>query len=140
MKYLSLVFCLIFSAPSIANTLNNTSETREFAQELVTLFANEKFSEALNKSKKYWPLPEVEIDNMANKITMQWPVIQQRFGKAIGTELVKEQRIGNSFHRYYFLHKFENHAIYWRFDFYKAKENWKINRIVFKDDLDTLYE
>jgi len=36
--------------------------------------------------------------------------------------------------------KFENHAIYWQFTFYKPKDKWLVNGVQFLDSLDILYE
>ncbi|WP_054694382.1 hypothetical protein [Geotalea toluenoxydans] len=82
----------------------------------------------------------MEIDGLANQIATQWPVVQQRFGKATGKEFVREESIGKSFVRYYYLHKFENHSLLWRFTFYKPLNTWKINGIQYIDDFDYLFE
>lgn len=99
-----------------------------------------EFQGGFNLAKSYWPIPEVEIDGIVNQINMQWPLIDQRFGKSIKKEFLSKKRIGKSFVRYYYLHKFENHSIYWQIDFYKPVDEWKINSIVFLDSLETLFE
>ena len=78
--------------------------------------------------------------SMANQINQQWPLVDQRFGAAISKEFIKEKSIGESFVRYYYLHKFENHSIYWQIDFYKPRDYWQINSIIFLDSLEPLYE
>ncbi len=55
-------------------------------------------------------------------------------------ELVQTKKIGKSFVRYIYLHKFEKHAIYWQIDFYKPRKEWKINQITYLDTLNILYE
>ena len=102
-------------------------------------FLKSEFVKELDVAKAYWPLNPVEIDGLANKINTQWSIVQQRFGKPTGTEFIKEERLGTSFVRFYYLHKFENHAIYWKFTFYKPKNEWKINSITFKDNLEILF-
>ena len=54
--------------------------------------------------------------------------------------LLGQEKVGKSFILYYYLHKFENHAIYWRFTFYKPNDVWKVNGITYRDDLDFLFE
>ena len=102
-------------------------------------FLKAEFVEGLNIAKVYWPLPPVEIDNLANQIITHWAIVKQRFGKPTGMEFIQEERLGKSFVRFYYLHKFENHAIYWRFTYYKPKNEWKINGITFKDNLEFLF-
>jgi hypothetical protein len=115
-------------------------QTRELSDKIVEMFINKKFKEGLALAKPHWPLPEVEIDGMANQIETQWPIVDQRFGKSTGYEQVREEKIGNSFIRYFYLHKFQNHAIYWQFTYYKPADTWKVNGVQFLDSLDVLYE
>ncbi len=77
---------------------------------------------------------------MADQIHSQWAIVQDRFGKPIGIELVKREKISDSFLRYYYLLKFEKHAISWRFTYYNAKNGWQINSITFQDEVDILFE
>ena len=65
---------------------------------------------------------------------------EARFGKPLGYELVATERIGNSFVRYVYLQKFENHALRWVFGYYKPKDSWLTNAFKFDDQLDQLYE
>jgi len=140
MRNITLILLLIYSG--LASTAGFEAEkgTRKFTDELVNQIFKEKFQIAFNSAKPYWPIPVVEIDGIVNQINQQWPIVRQRFGNGVGTEFIGKEGIGNSFLRYYYLHKFENHAIYWRIDFYKPHKEWKINTIVFLDSLDVLYE
>lgn len=140
MKKIALLVCLIFSTGVFANELKTIDSTKVFADGLMENFVQRKFSEALNLAKPYWPIPAVEIDAMANQIDQQWPTVDKRFGKYMGKEFIKSKKIGSSFVRYYYLHKFENHAIYWQIDFYKPADQWKVNSIRFLDSLEILYE
>ncbi|BDX08329.1 hypothetical protein [Planctobacterium marinum] len=138
---LRFLFTLLFlSFSTLADGFKSEQEAKEFTDKMMEQFVNKKFQQGLNEAKKYWPLPDVEIDGLANQIAQQWPIVDQRFGQAIDSEFVSEKRIGESFLRYYYLHKFENHAIYWQIDFYKPRDEWKINSILFLDTLETLYE
>lgn len=140
MKIIVCAVCLILSTGTFADSLKSIEDTKVFADGLVEQFSQRKFSEALNSAKPYWPIPAIEIDGMANQIDQQWPTVDKRFGKYTGKEFIKIKKIGSSFVRYYYLHKFENHAIYWQIDFYKPNDQWKINSIKFLDTLENLYE
>jgi len=130
----------MLSNSALAGGFKTEQECRSFADKLMDQFVNANFQEGLNNAKQYWPIPEVEIDGMANQIKQQWPIVNQRFGKAVAKEFVRKKRIGKSFLRHYYLHKFENHSMYWQIDFYKPREEWKINKIIFLDRLDPLFE
>lgn len=140
MKKLLLSLLCLVSCATFAEGFKTEAEAREFSDKMMDQFINKKFQQGLDAAKPYWPLPDVEIDGLANQIAQQWPIVDQRFGQAIEAEFISEKRIGNSFLRYYYLHKFENHAIYWQIDFYKPREDWKINSILFLDTLETLYQ
>lgn len=138
-KYL-LITLTIFSLNTFASGFKTESEIRVYSDSTMNQILNENFDKAFDSIKNYWPLPPVEIDGLVNKIKQQWPLVNQRFGKATGIEFIRKEHIGKSFLRYYYLHKFTNHAIYWRIDFYKPNKEWKINSVVFLDDLDILYK
>lgn len=140
MKILYVLVLVLFSNISFASDMATVKQTRELSEKMIQMFVNKKFKEGLSLAKPHWPLSGVEIDGMANQIETQWPLVDQRFGNSTGYEQVRTEGIGNSFIRYYYLHKFQNHAIYWQFTFYKPSDTWKINGVQFLDSLDILYE
>jgi len=140
MKRILGALLLICSATAYSDGFKTEKDIRVFSDTLINQMIAEKFQKGFDSAKAYWPIPVVEIDGIVNQIKLQWPVVQQRFGKAIGKEFIKEERIGKTFLRYYYLHKFEKHAIYWRLDFYKPHDKWKINTIIFLDSLDAVFE
>ncbi|MGB5473679.1 MAG: hypothetical protein WBQ78_09405 [Gammaproteobacteria bacterium] len=139
MKSWTIALILIVAQSVSAGTLNEIADTRSLSDKIMQHFLKAEFVEGLDIAKGHWPLPPVEIDGLANQINTQWSIVQQRFGKPTGEEFIKEERIGKSFVRFFYLHKFENHAIYWEFTYYKPNKEWKINGITFKDDLDFLF-
>ena len=132
----------IFAMTGVAHakTLKNQIDTKALVDSMVSHFIKKEFTEGMALAKPHWPLPEVELDNLIKKIETQWPVVDQRFGQAVGQEMVSKQKIGDSFLRYYYLHKFKYHAIYWKITFYKPEDNWYVNGVSFKDNLDILYK
>lgn len=137
-KIIKVIFLLI-SASAFSQGMNNVSDTRKLADSMVELFIQKEFQQAIDLAKPHWPLAKVELDVLVNQITGQWPIVDQRFGDAIGSEYVKSEAIGKSFIQYYYLHKFQNHAIYWKISFYKPKDIWVVNNLLFLDKLDPLY-
>lgn len=133
-------FALLGAVALHAAALKNPQETLQLADNVMVHFARAEFHKGLALAKPYWPMPEAEIDGLEASILKQWPIVDSRFGQATGWEFVKEERIGSSFVRYYYLHKFQNHALYWQFSFYKPIRDWVVNGITFKDDVDILYE
>lgn len=140
MKNIIFITLLILSSTAIAKEFKSENDTRKFADTFMAYITKEKIKKAFAAAKPNWPVPTVEIDGMVNTIKQQWPIVNSRFGKSIENEFIRKERIGKSFLRYYYLHKFKNHAIYWKIDFYKPNKIWKINTIVFQDKLDILFE
>jgi len=140
MRKLLLITLTIFSLNTSASSFKTESEIRVYSDRIMNQILKEDFNKAFDSIKNYWPMPSVEIDGLVNKIKQQWPLVNQRFGKPTNIEFIREERIGKSFLRYYYLHKFTNHAIYWRMDFYKPNKEWKINSVIFLDSLDVLYK
>ena len=139
LKACVIVLLIITAQSAYGASLKEISETKSLSRKIMQHFLKAEFVEGLSIAKAHWPLPPVEIDGLANKINTQWSIVQQRFGKPTGMEFIKEERLGKSFVRFYYLHKFENHAIYWKFTYYKPKDKWKVNGITFRDDLEFLF-
>ncbi|MDX1285306.1 MAG: hypothetical protein R3182_09845 [Draconibacterium sp.] len=136
-----IFFTLLFLSNTVfAKELKSENDIRKFSDMFMAYITKEQVSKAFDTAKPNWPIPKVEIDGLANTVQQQWPIISNRFGKSIEYEFVRKERIGKSFLRYYYLHKFSNHAIYWKIDFYKPNNAWIINTITFQDNLDILYE
>ena len=140
MKTTIAIVLLFVSSLAVADTIDSTQETRLLADKMISHFVKKEFQRGLALAKPYWPLPEVEIDGLANQIANQWPIVDQRFGQTTGQEFIREERIGKSFVRYYYLHKFENHAIYWQITFFRPLDKWKVNEVTFKDSLEPLFQ
>ena len=136
---IAIVLIIIVAQSASAASLKEISETKSLSNKIMQHFLKAEFVEGLDIAKAYWPLPPVEIDGLANQINTQWSIVKQRFGNPTGMELIKEERLGKSFVRFYYLHKFENHAIYWKFTYYKPTDRWKVNGITFRDDLEFLF-
>lgn len=140
MKFIIGLIFSITSTLTLASPMENIEDTEKLSDEILSLFIKNEFDEGLSKAKPFWPLPEVEIDSLGNQIKTQWPIVQNRFGNPTGFELVRTEKIGKSFVRHYYLHKFQNHAIFWKISFYKPENEWKVNGITFGDTLEALYE
>jgi hypothetical protein len=136
---IALLSLLLGSVVARADDLTTLAEAKKMTDRAVALFAEEQFAEAYGTLKPYWPLPEVEIDNLANQTSMQWPLVRQRFGATVGTEFVSQNEVGSSLARVVYLQKFQNHALRWVFHFYKPKDRWVINAVTFDDQLHLLF-
>ncbi|MCG7584856.1 hypothetical protein [Photobacterium sp. OFAV2-7] len=134
------IMFFLFTGVATANSLSDEDSTRVLSDKMVQHFYKKEFQKGIDLAKPYWPAADVELDNLVNTIKGQWPIVDQRYGEATGTDFIKTEKIGSSFLRYYYLHKFSNHAIYWQITFYKPGNEWKVNTLVYLDSLEALYE
>jgi hypothetical protein len=140
MRFIRMALLCLLLAPAAAwaDDFASLAEAKRATDRAVELFASEKFAEGYGLLKAYWPLPPVEVDNLANQTNIQWPLVRQRFGATIGTEFVSQSEGGASLARFIYLQKFQNHAIRWVFTFYKPKDRWIVNGVSFDDQLHLL--
>ncbi|HUF74063.1 MAG TPA: hypothetical protein VMR74_14355 [Gammaproteobacteria bacterium] len=139
-RVVPLLVMLVLPRLASAEELASLAEARMLADNAVALFKDEKFAEGYGLLTPYWPLEPAEINDLVGQTLGQWPIVQQRFGTAVSTEFVSEASAGNSFVRYTYLHKFQNHAIRWIFTFYSANDTWVVNGVSFDDQIDLLFD
>ena len=140
MKKIIAVMMILAAVSVSAQDLKTVKDTERLSDQIVDKFYNKEFREGLKIAGDYWPLPKSELENLETQIKSQWVIIEERFGKTTGYELIQKEKIGSSFYRYHYLQKFENHAIYWSITYYKPEDKWVINSIFFKDDLEFLFK
>ena len=139
-KCIVLILTIIaFASFTHAEGLKNDKQTKDLATKATNQFGKEKIKEGFSLLKPHWPLPEAEIENLINQTEMQWSMVEKRFGKSIAVEFVREERIAESFIKYLFIQKFENHAIRWEIIFYKPRDTWKINMVKWDDKIHLLF-
>jgi len=128
------------SSTAFGAELATLSDARKLSDKAIALFQKEQIDAGYATLQPYWPLNAVEIQNLANQTTTQWPMIKGRFGPSISTEFISESKVGESLARFVYLQKFKNHAIRWVFIFYKPEEKWVINSFSFDDQLHQQFE
>jgi hypothetical protein len=61
-----------------------------------------------------------------------------QFGKILGYEILREEKLGTSLVRLVYLLKSERHPTVWEFYFYKPKNAWFVSQVHFSDAFDAL--
>lgn len=140
MRWILAVLISFVSLPAFSiETLRSESETRALSDRLMDLAMKEPPDTVFAQLKPYWPLDPSEIDGMASVTKLKWQLVETRYGKPLAYELVSVERIGESFVRYIYLQKFENHALRWSFGFYRPLDGWVTNSFRFDDQIELLY-
>jgi hypothetical protein len=63
----------------------------------------------------------------------------ESLGEPCGFELVGAQGVGSSMRGYTYLCKYEDGRMRWRFNFYRPKDEWKLEGVSFDSDDNALY-
>ncbi len=113
--------------------LKNENETQELSEKIVSLFNDNKISESFDQLSPYWPLPQNEIEALEEKTIKYLNLIEQRFGKSIGTLKVKNESITDIAIRETYLIRYENTAIRLIFTYYKNDNGWIVNAFAWDD-------
>lgn len=77
---------------------------------------------------------------MLEQLKLQQPVMAQRFGKSIGHEFIREERVGENLLRIVQIHRFERHVMRWTFYFYRGSNGWILNTFRTDDDITQLFD
>lgn len=141
MKILKLIGLLFVVGSSFGiAALKTEQECKSFAKEVMSLVGKENYEQAFDILGQHWPLPEEELANFARLTQSQMEGVSERFGKVLGSELVREDKIGESFIRYIFIQKCENHATRWMIVFYRPQEEWVVNSVKWDDSTEVLFD
>lgn len=140
MRILSTLLVALFMVQTAsAEGIKDIPETRSVADKIIHLFQNGNFDKGVEYSRKYWSMPTLELERIANQLNAQWVPMKEEYGEPVGVEFIKASKLNDTFIRYYYLHKFQNHAAYWMITFYKPVDKWKLNGILFKTDPSVLF-
>lgn len=130
---------LQFSSNIFCAPLRSEEEAKKIANNMMNLVAEEQYNEAFSSVKGYWPIPEEEVTNLAILTKNQLLSTKGRFGDVIETEFIRSDKIGKSYIRYIYIQKFEKHATRWQIVFYKPKESWLVNSVIWDDQTHELF-
>jgi hypothetical protein len=93
-----------------------------------------KIQEAFDSVMPYWPVSEAQIGAVVLQTIRQRELVIGAFGGPRGMEFLREDRLGESFLRFVYLEKRENHALAWIFIFYSADgATWQLNSLIWND-------
>ncbi|MDQ8020918.1 MAG: hypothetical protein REI94_03710 [Moraxellaceae bacterium] len=140
LRCLALLCILIAPITARSAEFATLADARKTADTAVAFFVQEKVVAGYGVLKPYWPVPGVEVDNLANQTNTQWPMLKGRFGQSLRSEFVKECKAGESLARFVYLQKFQNHALRWVFTIYKPKDKWVFNSVSFDDNVGVLFQ
>lgn len=138
---LIMIFILIFSLNTVAEGIGfeQQGQTKEFCDDFLTLMIEGDIEKAFDMIGKEWPFSISEIQSLESSTIKQLDSVKGRYGKILGYELIKEEKIKESFLKYTYIMKYEKHIIRWKFIFYKPEDKWLLNSFNFDDSINELF-
>jgi hypothetical protein len=138
-KLLIVVLLVVFSQSAFAATFKDTDDARTFFDKVMEVVGKGDIEGGLKQLTPYSVVPEAEMTVLIQQIGMQLPMIQSRFGKSIGHEFLKIEKVGESVAKFTYLQKFEKHVMAWKFIIYKPNDKWLLNTFDFNDKIKLLF-
>lgn len=131
--------CMLMSNHVGAETLPSAQAARELSDKVMSRVASGDLEGGLRLMKPYGIVPEAEMEAAIGQAKLQAPMYVQRFGKIIGREFIREEKIGESLLRITHLQKFEKHVMRWTFIFYEGGSGWVLNTFYFDDNIRAIF-
>jgi len=129
----STLILLSFSVHSQDKTFKNSDETKAFSMKISENFSKMKIEESFTELKKFWPMPENEIDGLEEKTLKYLNLLEDRFGKSNGVVKIKEEAIKDFAIRETYIVKYSFSAIRLVFTYYKSENGWIVNSFKWDD-------
>jgi len=122
-------------------TVAGPREARAMTDEVMARVGANDLDAAVQLLKSYTIAPEAEAEVVAGigQLKLQQSMIGQRFGSSLGTEFVREEKVGDSLLRITHLHRFAKHAMRWSFLFYRSDKGWLLDTFAFDDNIVALF-
>ena len=136
MKNLIIVLLVFFSLNTIAQEkyFNSESDIKVFSEKVTLLFKENKPVEAFKELSAYWPLPETELELIKEKTVKGLNLVQNTYGKPMGTKRVNYKVIENTAIRDAHFVKYEISALRFIYIYYKTDKGWILNQFKFDEN------
>ncbi|MBI3528804.1 MAG: hypothetical protein HY067_12650 [Betaproteobacteria bacterium] len=120
-------------------TVPTPKEARAITDKIMAKVGVNDLDAAIKLLKPFTIVPEAEVDATFGQFKLQQSMIAQRFGASLGTEFVREEKVGESLLRITHIHRFDKHAMRWMFYFYRSNKGWVLNTFRFDDNIVALF-
>lgn len=138
-SFLVLLLFICTLCAQAGEALPGPKEARAFGDQVMAKVAAGQLDAAIAEMKRYSIVPEAEIDAGLGQFKLQLPAIALRYGSIVGSEFVREDKVGESLLRITYLQRFDRHAMKWYFFFYRGSNGWVLNTFRFDDNILSLF-
>lgn len=85
------------------------------------------------------PIEKSKFDALRETTLEQRRSFAVRYGRVVGFELIREERVSDFLVRLTYVEKRANNMLRWQFTFYRATTDWKLNAFKWDDDVSKLF-
>jgi hypothetical protein len=124
-----------------AGPVTTLDEARQVSDAVMQEIAQGKVKAGFDRLRVHTTAAPAEVDVAARhaEAGLKAPPMLERYGNSIGSEFIRDIRVGSSLVRYIYLHKFERNALRWRVDWYRAADDWRVVYFNFDDKVQELF-
>jgi len=115
-------------------------EARALADAAMERVAARDLGGAFGLLARRWPLSEAEIRGLVAQSQRQRATLEQRFGEPLGVAYLGHDVVDDTFVRFTYLEKFAHHALVWELYFYRPRDVWLVNGVVWNDEIQRLFD
>ena len=138
-RFQIVALLLLTCSCAFADTLGSPTEARQLTDRVMAKVGAGDIENGMRLTKPFLIIPASEFEAMIEQLKLQIPAMSQRFGKSIGSEFIREDKVGENLLRIIQIHRFEKHAMRWSFYFYRGKAGWVLDTFKTDDDIRQLF-
>lgn len=136
------LFASLLATHSIvfADALGDRAEAKQLADRVMAKVATDEMEEGVRLTKPFYTsATEAEFNVILESIKEKHPNMLVDCGKTIGTEFVREDKVGENLFRLTYLQRCEKRPMRWVFYFYRGKNGWGLYWFFWDEDIAQMF-
>ena len=130
--FLLLVSPVLFAQAQVKQ-LESPAQALTLSDKVMDDAMRGKYRHAFERFRPHWSLKPEELELAIKKIQEGIKLLNKRFGKPIGYQLMKTQKARDFLVRYIYVMKYDRALVRWKFTYYKPHNHWIVLSVTFDD-------
>ena len=131
--------CLPCSSQDLAQAAISVDKCRALASSVMARIEAGDDRGALELTRSHIRVDEKQFNESRDRTLSERRNVATRFGRVIGTKVVREERVSDFLYRITYVEKREAHLLRWQFTFYRARSEWQLNSYTWDDNVAALF-
>lgn len=120
--------------------LESLARSRALSLEVMKRIESGDDRGALELLRSHLPIDKAEFELSRERTMEKRSLLRSRFGKIVGIELIREERVSDVVLRLTYVEKRTYHLLRWQFTFYRPEKEWRLNSFNWDDNLPALFD